>query len=78
MMKSNPHDVTSLLVELMQRLSDDTLIDEKLSEEINRSKAVADISKHVLLVWNLQLRVAQAKDAALNPEGFDLPGALRV
>ena len=77
-MKNNPYDVTSLLVELMQRLSDESLTDDRLTEEINRSKAVADVSKHVLSVWNLQLRVAQAKDSALNPEGFDLPGALKI
>ena len=77
-MRNNPVDVTSLLVELMDRLSDETLTDDKLVEEINRSKAVADVSKHVLSVWNLQLRVAEAKDAALRPESFDLPGALKL
>jgi hypothetical protein len=77
-MKNNPFDVTSMLIELMQRLSDEDLAGEKLTEEINRSKAVADISKNVLSVWNLQLRVAQAKDAALNPESFDLPNSLTI
>ena len=77
-MRNTPFDVTSLLTELMERLSDESLTDEKLAEEINRSKAVADVSKHVLHVWNLQLRVAQAKDTALNPEGFELPGALKL
>jgi hypothetical protein len=62
----------------MDRLSDEELADERLAQEINRSKAVADVSKHVLSVWNLQLRVAQAKDSALNPEGFDLPSVLKV
>ena len=78
MMKNTPFCVTSLLTELMERLSDESLTDDKLAEEINRSKAVADVSKHVLSVWNLQLRVAQAKDAALNPEGFDLPNVLKL
>ena len=77
-MRNSPVDVTALLVEMMDRLSDETLTDDKLAQEINRSKAVADVSKHVLSVWNLQLRVAQAKDTALNPEGFDLPGALKL
>jgi hypothetical protein len=62
----------------MDRLSDEELSDERLVQEISRSKAVADVSKHVLSVWNLQLRVAQAKDSALNPEGFDLPSVLKV
>ena len=78
MMRNTPHDVTCLLTELMERLSDESLTDEKLVQEISRSKAVADVSKHVLSVWNLQLRVAEAKDAALNPEGFTLPGALKI
>ena len=77
-MRNTPYDVTSLLTELMERLSDEELTDNKLVEEINRSKAVADISKNVLAVWNLQLRVAQAKDEALNPDSFDLPGALKL
>jgi hypothetical protein len=77
-MRNNPVDVTSLLVEMMDRLSDESLTDEKLVQEIDRSKAVADVSKHVLSVWNLQLRVAEAKDAALRPESFDLPSALKV
>ena len=46
-MRNTPFDVTSLLTELMERLSDESLTDEKLAEEINRSKAVADVSKHV-------------------------------
>ena len=77
-MRNTPVDVTALLVEMMDRLSDETLTDDKLTEEINRSKAVADVSKHVLSIWNLQLRVAQAKDTALNPESFELPGALKL
>jgi len=44
MMKNNPNDVTSLLTELMQRISDEDLTDEKLAMEIDRGKAVADIS----------------------------------
>jgi predicted transcriptional regulator len=80
MMKNNPFDVTSLLTELMERLTDETLTDDKLNEEINRSKAVADLSGKVLSVWGLQLRVAEARDAALNPESFErqLPGALKL
>ena len=77
-MRNTPFDVTALLTELMERLSDESLTDDKLVQEIGRSKAVADISKNVLSVWNLQLRVAQAKDEALNPEGFELPGALKL
>jgi len=77
-MKNNPTDVTSLLVEMMQRLSDEELCDEKLIQEIERSKAITDVSKQVLSVWNLQLRVAESKDAALRPESFDLPNALKV
>jgi hypothetical protein len=77
-MRNTPVDVTSLLVEMMDRLSDETLTDEKLVQEIDRSRAVADVSKQVLSVWSLQLRVAEAKDAALRPESFELPNALKV
>jgi hypothetical protein len=77
MMRNSPVDVTALLVDLMDRFSDETLTDEKLEQEINRSKAVADLSKHVLSVWNLQFRVTEAKDAVLRPESFDLPNALK-
>ena len=77
-MKNNPADVTSLLVEMMERLSSDELCDDKLVQEIDRSKAIADVSKNVLSIWNLQLRVAEAKDAALRPESFELPSALKL
>jgi hypothetical protein len=78
MMKNNPNDVTSLLTELMQRISDEDLTDEKLVMEIDRGKAVADISKNVLAIWNMQVRIAESQDAALRPELFNLPAALKA
>ena len=77
-MKNNPNDVTSLLTELMQRISDEDLTDEKLVMEIDRGKAVADISKNVLAIWNMQVRIAESQDAALRPELFNLPAALKA
>jgi len=77
MMKNNPNDVTSLLTELMQRISDEDLTDEKLVMEIDRGKAVADISKNVLAIWNMQVWIAESQDAALRPESFNLPASLR-
>ena len=56
-MQNNPNDVTSLLTELMQRISDEDLTDDKLEMEIERGKAVADISKNVLAIWNMQVRI---------------------
>jgi len=50
MMKNNPNDVTSLLTELMQRISDEDLAYERLEMGIERGKAVADISKNVLAI----------------------------
>ena len=78
MMKKNPNDVTSLLTELMQRISDEDLTDEKLAMEIDRGKAVADISKNVLAIWNMQVRIAESQDSALRPESFNLPVALKT
>ena len=75
-MRNTPVDVTNLLIEMMERLSDESLTDEKLVQEIDRSRAVADVSKQVLSVWSLQLRISEAKDAALRPESFNLPKAL--
>ena len=77
-MRNSATDVTCALIEMIDRLSDESLTDEKLAQEINRSTAIADVSKQVLSVWNLQLRAAEAKDAALRPESFDLPAALKV
>ena len=77
MMKNNPNDVINLLTELMERISDKDLIDERLVVEIDRGKAVADISKNVLAIWNMQVRIAESQDAALRPESFNLPAALR-
>jgi len=77
MIKNNPNDVINLLTELMERISDEDLIDERLTVEIDRGKAVADISKNVLAIWNMQVRIAESQDAALRPESFNLPAALR-
>jgi hypothetical protein len=46
--------------------------------EIDRGKAVADISKNVLAIWNMQVRIAESQDAALRPESFNLPAALKA
>jgi len=64
-MKNNPNDVTSLLAELIQRISDEDLTDEKLVMEIDRGKAVAYISNNVLSIWNMQVRISESQDAAL-------------
>jgi len=77
-MRNSAIDVTALLVEMMDRVADESLTDDKLTMEIERGRAVADISKQVLSVWNLQLRAAEARDAALRPESFDLPSALKL
>jgi hypothetical protein len=77
-MRNSAIDVTALLVEMMDRVADESLTDDKLTMEIERGRAVADISKQVLGVWGLQLRAAEAKDAALRPEAFDLPTALKL
>ena len=77
-MRNTATDVTSMLIEMMDRIGDESLADEKLTMEIERGRAVADISKQVLNVWNLQLRAAEARDSALRPEAFDLPGALKI
>lgn len=77
-MRNTPFDVTALLTEVMERISNEELTDEALTQEINRGKAIADISKNVLAVWHLQLNVARAKDEALRPESFDLPSSLKL
>lgn len=76
MVKNTPTDITNLLIELMERLSDDELTEAELNTEINRSKTVADLSRHVLSIWDFQLRVVQARDAAIEPMKFKLPDAL--
>jgi hypothetical protein len=75
-MKNSATDVTALLVEMMERVSDESIAYEKLNTEIERSRAIADLSKQAFSIWNLQLRAVEAKDAALRPENFDLPSAL--
>ena len=77
-MRNTPNDITALLTEMMERISGEEVTDEKLAQEIERGRAVADISKNVLAIWNMQVRIAESKDAALRPETFELPASLKL
>jgi hypothetical protein len=65
-----------MMMELLERISDEDLKGEALDEEIKRSVAAGDIAKNILAYKNFQLRITQAKDAAIAPDKFKLPESL--
>lgn len=54
-MKNKLTDLNNHLFAQLERLGDESLSGEKLEAEINRSKAIGDISKNIILNGRLML-----------------------
>lgn len=55
-------DLNNHLFEQLERLNDDNLQDEKLKDEIDRSKAISNIAKNVIDNGNLVLDAQKFAD----------------
>lgn len=62
MKKNTILDLNDLLFAQLEKLSDDELKGKDLHDEILRSKAIAEISKNVIMNANLALKVSQVRD----------------
>lgn len=66
MTKNKLSDLNNHLFEQMERLNDESLKGEALSEEINRAKAVTSIASQVIQNGTLVLKAAQYADDAMD------------
>lgn len=71
-MKNKIDNLTDHLFAQLERLNDEDLSGEKLTAEIQRSKAVAEVAKQVVAAGSVQVSamtvMVKAKDAGLDVE----------
>jgi len=71
-MKNKIDNLTDHLFAQLERLNDEDLSGEKLTAEIERSKAVAEVAKQVVAAGSVQVSamtvMVKAKDAGLDVE----------
>lgn len=58
-MRNKSTDLNNHLFEMLERLNDDEVIGDKLEEEIQRAKAITDVSKSI--IENAKLALDAAK-----------------
>ncbi|VUD48613.1 hypothetical protein TDB9533_01268 [Thalassocella blandensis] len=75
-MKNKLTDLNDHLFAQLERLGDETLGDEKLKTEIERSKAITSIAKNVVENAALMLDAAKLKAEYQGLSEGDLPGML--
>lgn len=64
--KNTLEDLTNHLFAELERLGDESLTDEQLEREIERSKAVTSVAQQVIANANTVLRCCQFQDSAIN------------
>jgi len=69
-------DLNSHLFSQLDRLSDATLTAEQLANEINRAKAITDVSKEVVSAASLQLDAIKLKADYKGLQTSDIPALL--
>jgi hypothetical protein len=69
-------DLNDHLFSQLERLGNESLTDERLNTEIDRSKAITDISKEIVSNANLQLQALKLKAEYRGLEKSDIPRTL--
>lgn len=67
-MKNTLGDLNNHLFAQLERLSDESLKGEKLTEEINRSKALMGVAKNIIETGNLVLEGQKFLDDRMNAD----------
>lgn len=61
-MTNNLGDLNNVLFDQLKRLNDDSLDKEKLEEEVQRTRAITDVSKQVIDTGKLVLEAEKYRD----------------
>lgn len=70
-MQNKLSDLNNHLFAQLERLGEEDLTGDKLSEEINRAKAVTDVAQQIIANGTLVLRAKIAADNSMN--GIKVP-----
>lgn len=76
-MKNSLSDLNNHLFAQLERLGEEELKDEKLVEEINRAKAITQVSSQIISNGKLVLDAIKAKDEYLGGDSKKMPAMLR-
>lgn len=76
-MKNNLMDLNNHLFEQVERLNDDSLTDDQLEKEMNRGKAMSDVSKNIIENAKLMLEAAKLKTEYSRSDEF-IPKVLQI
>lgn len=77
-MKNTLTDLNNHLFESLERLNDDSLSNEELEKEINRSKAVTQIANTIISNGHLALRVIKEQNEYTGKGFEELPPMLEA
>ncbi len=75
-MKNKIEDLNNYLFEQLERLQDDSLNDDQMQQEINRSRAVTSVASQIIQLGDLSLRATKLRAEYNN--GVALPELLEV
>jgi len=75
-MKNTLSDLNNYLFEQIERLSDESLTDEQLEREINRSDTVTKVAKTIIDNGSLALSCKKHLDEYGKGDSYQMPGLL--
>jgi hypothetical protein len=58
-MKNKMSDLRNTLFEMVERINDDDLTDDELSEQLQKAKAITGLAKEITATVNLELETAK-------------------
>lgn len=72
-MKNTLLDLNNILFEELEKLSDDEMMKDRQDAEINRAKAIAEISSQVIQNANVIIKAKKLQAETLGRDNVELP-----